>query len=66
MPTFPAAEADRWTAALLEMKHSDPCWRPIMDIEGVTRWLRTDPEILGGYRVLFDAVEQQGLEAQWT
>jgi ABC-type phosphate/phosphonate transport system substrate-binding protein len=66
LPSFSDADADRWTTALLAMKHSDPTWRSIMDMEGVTRWLRAEPAILEGYRVLFDAVDQQGLDGRWT
>src|SRR5207248_117155 len=62
---FPQDVARRWTDSLLSMRYEDPCWRPVMDMEGLRRWVRADPEILEGYRVLFDAVEQQGLARHW-
>jgi ABC-type phosphate/phosphonate transport system substrate-binding protein len=55
----------RWTASLLAMSHDDPRWRTLMDLEGVKRWVAADEEILQGYRVLFDAVEEQGLAQKW-
>ena len=36
-----------------------------MDLEGLKCWVRADASILEGYRVLFDAVERQGLSATW-
>jgi hypothetical protein len=38
---------------------------PLMDLEGLKRWIRADAEVLEGYRVLFDAVQQQGLAENW-
>jgi ABC-type phosphate/phosphonate transport system substrate-binding protein len=55
----------RWTDALVAMDYGDPRWRGLMDLEGLKRWVRADEAILEGYRVLFDAVEQQGLAAAW-
>jgi phosphonate transport system substrate-binding protein len=55
----------RWTGALLGMRYEDPRWRPLMDLEGLKRWIRVDPAILEGYDVLFEAVEQQGLASNW-
>jgi ABC-type phosphate/phosphonate transport system substrate-binding protein len=56
---FDAGLAERWTEALLRMSYEDPRWRSLMDQEGLKRWLRADEAILEGYRVLFDALEQQ-------
>jgi ABC-type phosphate/phosphonate transport system substrate-binding protein len=58
---FPEDLARRWTEALVRMPYSDPCWRPLMDLEGLKRWLAATPEILAGYQVLFDAAERQKL-----
>jgi ABC-type phosphate/phosphonate transport system substrate-binding protein len=52
--------AERWTEALLGMKYEDPRWRGLMEKEGLKRWIRADDDILEGYRVVFEAVEQQG------
>lgn len=62
---FPDDLAWRWTEALLAMRYEDPCWRGLMDLEGLKRWVRADPDILEGYQVLFDAVERQGLARRW-
>jgi ABC-type phosphate/phosphonate transport system substrate-binding protein len=61
LASFPADLSQRWTEALLGMRYDDPRWRELMDQEGLKRWVRADPAILEGYRVLFDAVERQGL-----
>lgn len=62
---FSANRAERWTEALLSMSYDDPRWRSLMDQEGLKRWVRADETILEGYRVLFEAVEQQGLGENW-
>lgn len=43
------------------MSYDDPRWRSLMDLEGLKRWVPADPETMHGYRVLFEAVERQGL-----
>jgi hypothetical protein len=48
-----------------EMRYEDPRWRTLMDLEGLRRWVAADPDIMAGYRVLFEAVEQQGLRRSW-
>jgi ABC-type phosphate/phosphonate transport system substrate-binding protein len=55
----------RWTESLLAMRYDDPRWRALMDLEGLKRWVRADPALLEGYRVLFEAVERQGLARNW-
>jgi ABC-type phosphate/phosphonate transport system substrate-binding protein len=62
---FPEELGRRWTESLLGMSHDDPRWRRLMDLEGLKRWIRADAAILEGYRILFDAVEQQGLSTAW-
>jgi phosphonate transport system substrate-binding protein len=57
--------ARRWTEALLKMSYDDPRWRGLMDQEGLKHWVRADDAILEGYRVLFEAVEQQKLGDNW-
>lgn len=56
---FAEGLAERWTEALLSMSYENPRWRSLMDQEGLKRWIRADDAILEGYRVLFEAVEQQ-------
>ncbi len=62
---FPEDLGRRWTESLLAMSYDDPRWRPLMDQEGLKRWVRADAAIMEGYRVLFDAVERQGLYRNW-
>jgi ABC-type phosphate/phosphonate transport system substrate-binding protein len=62
---FPEELGQCWTEALLGMQYDNPRWRRLMDLEGLRRWVRADAAILEGYRVLFDAVERQGLSAAW-
>ena len=46
-----------WTEAILEMDYNNPSHRPIMDMEGLKRWVRPQ---LAGYKPLFEAVEAVG------
>jgi ABC-type phosphate/phosphonate transport system substrate-binding protein len=62
---FPDEQARRWTDALVAMSYDDPRWRPLMDLEGLKRWVRADAAILEGYNVLFEAVQHQDLAAGW-
>ena len=62
---FPEDLGRRWTDSLLAMRYEDPCWRGLMDLEGLKRWVRADPATMEGYGVLFDAVERQGLARDW-
>ncbi len=65
LASFPEALAARWTELLLGMHYDDPRWRGLMDQEGLKIWVRADERILEGYRVLFEAVQEQGLGADW-
>ncbi len=53
----PAAPVARFTDLLLAMDYGDPAVRPLLDLEGLTRWLpgRTD-----GYAALEQAVDHTG------
>jgi ABC-type phosphate/phosphonate transport system substrate-binding protein len=62
---FPEDLGRLWTEVLLGMHYDDERWRPVMDLEGLKRWIRADPQLLEGYRVLFEAVAQQGLASNW-
>jgi len=44
---------------LLRMDYNNPRHRPLLDMEGLKRWL---PAQTAGYRTLFEAVEEQGIE----
>ena len=65
LASFPDELARRWTEALLAMTFEDPCWRPVMEMEGVRRWVAADAHILEGYNCLLEAVETQGLTKSW-
>ncbi len=62
---FPTEMARQWTGSLLAMRHEDPRWGPLMDMEGVMKWIAADPATLEGYQFLYDAVQRQGLSARW-
>lgn len=48
-----------WVEALLRMDYNNPNQRPLLDMEGLKQWV---PAKLEGYRTLFEAVEEQGIE----
>ena len=50
-------DLEAWTEAILEMDYNNPSHRPIMDMEGLKRWVRPQ---LAGYKPLFEAVEAGG------
>jgi ABC-type phosphate/phosphonate transport system substrate-binding protein len=62
---FPEDLGRRWTDSLLAMNYDDPRWRDLMDLEGLKRWARADPTVLEGYRVIVEAIDQQGLTRNW-
>jgi ABC-type phosphate/phosphonate transport system substrate-binding protein len=62
---FPEDLGRSWTDALLAMRYDEPRWRELMDLEGLKKWSRADPTVLDGYRVLFEAVDRQGLDRHW-
>ena len=57
LPSFDEQRAQRWSAALLAMSYDDPALRPVMDLEGVKRWLPGDKS---GYADLVVAMREQG------
>jgi ABC-type phosphate/phosphonate transport system substrate-binding protein len=65
LAAFSEDRGQAWTDALLKMDYDDPRWRPLMDQEGVRRWIAADPDILTGYDVLAQAVARQGLDRDW-
>jgi ABC-type phosphate/phosphonate transport system substrate-binding protein len=65
LSNFPDELARHWTQSLLAMKFEDPCWRPVMEMEGVRRWVAADAKVLEGYNSLMEAVEKQGLTKSW-
>jgi ABC-type phosphate/phosphonate transport system substrate-binding protein len=59
---FPVDRGEGWIIALMGMHYENPRWRPLMDLEGLKRWVRADTDIMAGYQVVFDAIERQGLD----
>ena len=57
LPDFDPETASRWTKALLAMEYSDPRWRRVMDMEGLTRWI---PGQADGFGLVFAAVRPPG------
>jgi ABC-type phosphate/phosphonate transport system substrate-binding protein len=57
--------AERWVAHLLAMDWEIPEHREILEMEGLRRWVRPQRAQLDGYRVLFEAVEEQGIPLRW-
>ncbi|ART72489.1 hypothetical protein BTO20_31535 [Mycobacterium dioxanotrophicus] len=55
--TAPAAEVEQLRGLLLSMSYTDETVRPLLDLEGLTRWL---PGRASGYDVLNTAVELLG------
>jgi ABC-type phosphate/phosphonate transport system substrate-binding protein len=51
------ADVDQFVSLLLGMDYADPAVRPLLDLEGLTRWL---PGRLEGYAPLTDAVDAVG------
>jgi ABC-type phosphate/phosphonate transport system substrate-binding protein len=54
--------AEAWVRHLLAMDWEDPRHRPILELEGLRRWVRPELE---GYRPLFEAVERQLVPMTW-
>jgi phosphonate transport system substrate-binding protein len=57
-PDLPVDLAEVWVDRLLEMDWEDPEDRRILELEGLTRWVR--PE-LAGYQSLFDAMADEAV-----
>jgi ABC-type phosphate/phosphonate transport system substrate-binding protein len=54
--------ATPWVEHLLAMDWDNPAHRPILEMEGLRRWV---PPQLDGYRSLFEAVAAQGIGDRW-
>jgi ABC-type phosphate/phosphonate transport system substrate-binding protein len=57
----PSSLLEQFTELLLEMDYADPAVRPLLDLEGLTRWL---PGRTSGYDQLERAVDQLGFYDQ--
>ena len=54
VPFWSQSRFEPWVEALLRMVYNNPRHRPLLDMEGLKRWV--SPQ-LDGYRVLFEAVD---------
>lgn len=62
LPRVSQERTDPWVEHLLAMDWDNPEHRPILEMEGLRRWV---PPRLDGYRSLFDAVRAQGIGDRW-
>ena len=62
LPALTEERATPWVEHLLAMDWDNPAHRPILDMEGLQRWV---PPQLDGYRSLFEAVAAQGIADRW-
>lgn len=63
LETAPAADVARFRELLLDMSYADPEVRPLLDMEGLKRWL---PGRIEGYALLADAVDRFGCLDQFV
>ena len=62
LPALDAERVARWVDHLLAMDWDNPAHRPILELEGLRRWV---PPELDGYASLFEAVREQGIAEHW-
>jgi len=62
LPTVPDERTDPWLQLLLAMDWDNPEHRPILELEGLRKWVRPQ---LDGYDSLFQAVTEQRIAARW-
>ena len=62
LPSVPSTRTDPWVARLMAMEWDNPAHRPILEMEGLRRWV---PPRLEGYESLFAAVREQRLGDRW-
>ncbi len=62
LPTVPDERTDPWLQLLLAMDWDNPEHRPILEMEGLRKWVRPQ---LDGYDSLFEAVTEQRIAARW-
>jgi len=62
LPRVPEERTGPWLERLLAMDWDNPEHRPILEMEGLRRWV--SPK-LDGYASLVEAVKEQGISARW-
>ncbi|MHB2016495.1 MAG: phosphate/phosphite/phosphonate ABC transporter substrate-binding protein [Candidatus Xenobia bacterium] len=56
---MPGGRIGPWVETLMKMDYNNPAHRPLLEMEGLKRWVSGRTE---GYQTLFEAVQQQGLK----
>ncbi|MHA7223892.1 Rv1680 family SBP-like protein [Arthrobacter sp. RHLT1-20] len=62
LPALSEERATAWVEHLFAMDWENPSHRPILEMEGLRRWVAPRLE---GYETLFDAVHEQGIGPRW-
>ncbi len=62
LDTLEPARYEPWLKGLMAMDWENPDHRTILELEGLTRWV--EPH-LDGYKPLFEAVAEQGIDPRW-
>lgn len=62
LPSLDEERGEAWTAHLLAMDWDNPKHRQILELEGLTRWVRPQLE---GYRSLEEAMREQEIPLTW-
>ncbi len=62
MPTLSDDRAQPWVDHLMAMDYDNPAHRPILEMEGLRKWV---PPRMDGYASLFEAVDEQQISPTW-
>ena len=62
LPALPADRTAPWVDQLLAMDFDNPAHRPILQMDGLRRWV---PPHLEGYQSLFEAIKEQRIPLRW-
>jgi len=62
LPTLPQERVAPWIEQLFAMDWDNPTHRPILEMEGLKKWVAPKLE---GYASLIEAVKQQGIPPRW-
>lgn len=62
LDTLPESVYAPWVTKLRAMDWNVPAHRRILELEGLTKWVEPHLE---GYTGLFEAIEEQGVDARW-
>ncbi|MDQ1307806.1 MAG: PhnD/SsuA/transferrin family substrate-binding protein [Actinomycetota bacterium] len=62
LPSLDETVRDAWVDHLMAMDWENPDHRPILEMEGLTKWVAP---VLSGYDSLFEAVREQSVPLRW-